>query len=690
MNRALLTRRVLTRLNREHMECRQALRRLLRYVVAILLLPAVFLLLARLVPFIAVASYLAALAFLLVLGLLNALLRPLIVRLTLPLSVYTVGLFSLVVSAFLIWLASLLVPGVRLTSLWGAALCVIFLAVLVSLADRWAAGPDYGPPWRLIRRFQAMYRAAPKSTTPGVLFLEIDGLAEPILRRAVEAGHMPTLARWLRGGSHRLMSWEAGLPSQTSACQAGILHGNNWDIPAFRWYEKDRSHLMVSGHPPDAHLLNSRISNGQGLLHRNGVSIDNNVDGDAPDCIVTMSMVQDSEGHLMVGSKDFTAFFADANAYLQALGRTGWEAAVEVYEAWRQRRRNVKPRINRGGFYPLVRALTTGALVDITVYSLTEHMFKGIDVAYATFVAYDEVAHHSGPETPDALRVLRMLDHRFSRLEQVARHTPRPYRFVLLSDHGQSHGATFRQRQDRTLAELVQALVTEGNQVAPVVAADEGIGHASAFLTEALRSRTVVGQVGRHAFQNRIRDGFVDLRPEQRAQAAHGGDGDANVVVCPSGNLGLIYFADVSGRLTLEQINERFPNLIDALRSNSWIGYLMVRSGEHGPMVLGRSGTHYLERGNIEGDDPLALFGSTAADHLRRLDQFPHTADIVVNSFYNPTTGEVAAFEELVGSHGGLGGLQNQPFLLYPSDWNVNSTEIVGAENVFAVLAGWL
>jgi hypothetical protein len=91
-----------------------------------------------------------------------------------------------------------------------------------------------------------------------------------------------------------------------------------------------------------------------------------------------------------------------------------------------------------------------------------------------------------------------------------------------------------------------------------------------------------------------------------------------------------------------------------------------------------------------EGDDPLAIFGPTAADHLRRLDRFPHTGDIVVNSFCDPATGEVAAFEELVGSDGGLGGLQNQPFLLHPADFPLDSTPIVGAENVFTVLGRWL
>jgi len=43
---------------------------------------------------------------------------------------------------------------------------------------------------------------------------------------------------------------------------------------------------------------------------------------------------------------------------------------------------------------------------------------------------------------------------------------------------------------------------------------------------------------------------------------------------------------------------------------------------------------------------------------------------------------EVAAFEELIGSHGGVGGSQSKPFILHPSEWNLEKEEIVGAENV--------
>ena len=116
----------------------------------------------------------------------------------------------------------------------------------------------------------------------------------------------------------------------------------------------------------------------------------------------------------------------------------------------------------------------------------------------------------------------------------------------------------------------------------------------------------------------------------------------------------------------------------------------MVQSIARGPVVIGRHGVHYLETGEVEGKDPLANFEADASDQLRRLNQFPNVGDILVNSMYDPSTGEVAAFEELVGSHGGLGGDQTQAFLLYPSDWPAPPGPVDGPEDIYHLFRFWL
>ena len=106
--------------------------------------------------------------------------------------------------------------------------------------------------------------------------------------------------------------------------------------------------------------------------------------------------------------------------------------------------------------------------------------------------------------------------------------------------------------------------------------------------------------------------------------------------------------------------------LIPALRGHPHIGWLLVRSAEHGAVVLGPAGERHLESDRVVGEDPLAAFSSTAATHLLRTDRFPHVADLMIGSFYDPVLDEGCAFEELISFHGGLGGPQTQPFILYP------------------------
>ncbi|KAJ8135643.1 hypothetical protein OY671_011144, partial [Metschnikowia pulcherrima] len=77
------------------------------------------------------------------------------------------------------------------------------------------------------------------------------------------------------------------------------------------------------------------------------------------------------------------------------------------------------------------------------------------------------------------------------------------------------------------------------------------------------------------------------------------------------------------------------------------------------------------------GADPLEHFGKHAATHLARNSAFKNAPDIYVVSMFDHESGEVAAFEELVGSHGGLGGTQSEPFALVPSEWSQAPDEII-------------
>jgi hypothetical protein len=293
-------------------------------------------------------------------------------------------------------------------------------------------------------------------------------------------------------------------------------------------------------------------------------------------------------------------------------------------------------------------------------------MFTGRPAVYATFASYDEVAHHSGLERPDTLEALRKLDQQFGRLDRARRYAPRPYIIVVLSDHGQTQGATFKQRNGYALEDLVRQSV-EASAVHAVAAEDEG--------------RMVVGT----AFDEATGQGEESGKKRGPKSDVSGEE----VVVLGSGNLGLIYLMDEPRRLTLEEIDKLHPRLIPALREHPHVGFLVVASAADGPVALGARGIRYLADGRVEGEDPLAPFSPTAAQHLLRSAGFANAPDIYVNSFFDPELEEGCAFEELISFHGGMGGPQTRPFLLVPEGLPLPEEPIVGAATVHRLLKGW-
>ncbi len=636
----------------------------------------------------------------LVIALLNALIRPVFVFLTLPFTVLSAGFLSLVLNAFIVLLAQPFVPGLHVAgfqSAFGAALVITvvqtFVAVALSLSDDDAFYPQ------LIRRLVAHEARVPAGGTPGLLIVQLDGLAAPVLGNAIRNGNTPTLSRWVREGRYRLVGWDCGLPSQTSAVQAGLLWGANDDIPGFRWYEKDQGRLMVSNRPTDAAELERRLSDGHGLL-RDGTAISALVSGDAARAELTVSRFADPGAAIQPWS--FYSYFLNPYGFARAMVLFVGEVVKEVYQAYRQVRLDVRPRVDRLGAFPLLRAATNVLVRDLNVAFAIEAMYRGSPVIYVDFVDYDELAHHAGPERFEAMRSLEGLDRVLRSLELAARDAPRPYRIVVLSDHGQSQGATFRQRFGTTLEETVRGLMTTEVTMVAATGAGETWGPVNAFLTQLTRSTGLGGRTAARSLRRRTRDGYVvfgpDAREEVRRAAAatargegvEGGTEQPDLVVCASGNLGLVYFADRPGRLSLEQIEEAHPGLVGALANHPGVGFILVRSEAHGAIAVGAGGLHVLASDRVDGDDPLAAFGPRAADHLRRIDGFAHCPDILVNSLLDATLGEVAAFEELVGSHGGLGGPQTAPFLLFPAEWPLDDVDLVGAPAVHRQLRRWL
>jgi uncharacterized membrane protein YvlD (DUF360 family) len=631
----------------------------------------------------------------LLLGVLAGVVWPLVMRVALPLALFTLGLGSFLLLGAGVLAVSFAVPGVVVTDLRTGVLVVVAMAAVTAVVSSALAIDEDEVFFRRARRRAARAGAAAPSP-PGVLFLQIDGLGAETARRAVRDGSMPTLAAWLRSGSHALTSWHTDWSSQTGAAVCGILHGSNADVVGFRYYEKDRDHVVQVSHPADAAEVERRHSDGRGLLAGDGASRGNLFSGDAPHVSLTMSSLPLVTTRRSIRRRErvgagYYAYFANPVNAVRTLGVSLVDVYRELTAAARQRRADGRPRTSRGGIYPLARPGTTVVARDVVVAAILEDVLGGRPVVYADFLGYDEVAHHSGVERFDTLEVLRSIDQQIGRLARAAQLAPRDYHLVLLSDHGQTQGEAFAQRFGETVEAFVgrhcggapapqrrvprdSRRAVEGWQVASALAeAASGPGP----IARRLRERVESAGAGEHT--HRTPSG----QPGRVARVAPG------VVVVVSGHTAGVSFADLPGRVPLEEIERHWPHLLPALVDHDGVGFLLVHSEEHGPVVLGRDGLHRLATGVVIGADPLVPYGAHAPALVARVSGFPHCPDVMVNSRYDPDTDEASPFEPHVGSHGGLGGPQQHGFLAHPRQLRPPG-EIVGAEHLHRVLRGWL
>src|SRR6478736_9002039 len=380
-----------------------------RLLITLVVATISFLGTAWLMPRLTVDGASAAILPVILISLFNAGVRPVVLALAAPVSLILVGVLVLVLQIVSFVVIAQWAPGVHVDA-FGTALVASFVYAIINTVLTAILGVDSGDSYYglLVQRL-LVKRSQGHTDKPGLVILQIDGLAHPILAGRMRAGSVNTMAGMVRDGSHKLSRWEAILPSMTSGSQAGILHGNNDGIPAFRWYERDREHLMASSNTADANLILSRISNGEGLMSNNGASICNLLTGDATRSYLTTAAIK-AEGGGIGDSQAFLSFFFSPTGYLRSFTMFLGEFFKEQFQARRTRRSGIRPQMHRGLKYAGMRAASNVLLRDVNVSLIIDEMYRGTNVIYADFTDYAELAHHCGPERVESFQALDGVD----------------------------------------------------------------------------------------------------------------------------------------------------------------------------------------------------------------------------------------------------------------------------------------
>ena len=723
---------------------REEIKKIIYFIVYLILEVSIFFIITKTLGGISIPNFRTAFLVIILLSLVNAILWPLLSYFSLRFIVVTLGFGTFLIDGILLYFISLFIPGVYISgiALFSIPLLIGLISSLVSLVLNIDDDDSYYHNI-LEKEMKAIY-SEPKEKE-GFIFLEIDGLSHHTLKKALENGDMPTLSKWISDGSHKLAKWETDLSSQTSSSQAGILHGNNNNIPAFRWVEKEKDNRIISSNGrTNSELIEKRISNGKGLLSNNGASRSNLFSGDATDHILTFSKFAISEA---IKSRSWYYLYSKPYAITRILILFIFDMIMEFASRMRHLFKNIQPRLKwRGLAYYVARAGANVAMREATTLTIIGDIFAGNhNVIYATYMGYDEIAHHSGVEDYDSLYALRQIDRQFKRLENAAEKADRNYKFIVLSDHGQSNGFTFKEKYGESLNDLVKELLPDDISVHSILHSnddhfrekyslkpyvennlekvdrrieksidntkekidtriDNTKERIDSRLDFEISPREKFNEIKSNSstleyfnklksersflnsdepFSKRLNNISTDLNLNiQFSSKTKVSEETAQTIVLASGNLGLIYFTDWSNRMTYEQIEDAFPGLLNGLAHHEGIGFVMVKSDIYDTIVLSNDDVLYLDTEEYYGNHFLDSFGKNTIKKLKRTDGFAHVPDILVNSAYDVDNDEVYAFEELIGSHGGAGGNQQYPFILYPSEWSLEE-EIFGSENVY-------
>ena len=602
-------------------------------------------------------------------------------------SILVAQVLGLVVQIAAIVALGRVLPGVHVgdtqAAVWGAVLLTALSSLFAELV---AVSDDDSYYSVLVRRLVAREFRRASEPTPGLLVVQIDGLGLPVLREAIRAGRAPVLGRLVRDGEATLHPWVAMLPPTTPASQAGILHGNNDGIAGFRWYEKASARLMVANHPEDAAEIVRRISDGAGLLADDGAGIGNLVTGDAPRSYLTMATI--GEGASKGDERRMRGFFVTTVNYIRLIVLMAGEVVKELYQAERQRGRSVEPRMHRDMHFAVERAASNIALRTVSTALVIEEMYGGAPTIYVDYTGYAAISHHCGPERIEAIDALEGIDRAIGSLLKAARYTGRPYRMVVLSDHGQCLGATFQQRYGQPIEATIAGLLPDTMTIVGTTEAVESAGIGRRVAAEFGRGSGLGPLVARR-LPSALRRSGGGTRSGAAAPGSNAPGALPDVVVASSGNLAHVYFTSEPDLMTGEAVDARYPGLIEGLANHAGVGALLVRSAAGHPIVLGPRGQIDLATGQSDRSDPLAAYGPRAPENLQRLAGFPTAGDLILLGAIDGITGEVTAFEELIGSHGGLGGWQTEPFILCPATLSLADDPPVGAPSLYRQLLAW-
>jgi hypothetical protein len=557
---------------------------------------------------------------------------------------------------------------------------------------------------RYLRWYYAWkYRAFRRERRPvdgrrGLVMLQIDALAYAELRRAIELGYCPTISRMVREEGYTLRRWFCGLPSATPYCQAGIFYGVNEGIPAFRFYDKGERRVITCNTPAGVQYIAGRIDAPGALA--GGSSYVNLLDGDAQTVAFTVATRERMSAFRRLGGWRMAILML---IHPIRMLRMGLQAMLEYLREEYERGVGelARKRTHSEGLFPFIRILSNVVVRELQTVAILLDVYLGVPIIYSTFMQYDELGHHFGPSSFQALRDLRRTDARIREIRRmIDAFGGRRYDIVILSDHGMTPSSSYRVRFGESLGTTVQRIL-DGEalrtgerplRAQASFAQTSEYADVGAQIVEAVAQVTPESQPRSRRAIRKFRDwvrrkyGLRELILPEKYRVEE----DHEVVVTYSSCLALLYFADDARRLDRDDImaDTRRATLYAALLEHPGVGLLGTRDGSsvHLESTTGRASVSGGRLDVIEGSNPLEPYG-TDVNVIRAVEHLvmqSNTGDITIFGAYDGY--EIVSFDDQIGAHGAAGGNQLHPFVIGPSHLRLDEARIDDARDIHAVI----
>src|SRR6267378_4149471 len=289
-------------------------------------------------------------------------------------------------------------------------------------------------------------------TGRGLVLVHVDGLGADSLEEALREGDMPFTKSLMEIEDYMLHRYRCGIPSTTPFVQAGILYGDNFDIPSFRWWDREQQLLVQFGPGSTFKKVAGKYFSGCRPLTDDGACIAACYPGGAAE---TFGIAYQDRSYRKSKSDKFSSALTVVLPYLANplnlvdLLLHGADSIAHTAKAYAEdRMRGRRPVVA----YAATHVLEEMFVHHVTRYAVLRAMRKGYSTIYAGFYAFDETGHAFGPDDRYALQILKHVD---KTIKKIAGAREGRYELVVLSDHGQIDTVPFGHVNDVAYGELI-------------------------------------------------------------------------------------------------------------------------------------------------------------------------------------------------------------------------------------------